>query len=327
MSEALAKNLFENPEKEIPFSSLIDEWLDAIAGEVRESTLMEYSGIVKRYIIPELGNRITSQITVEIVRTFLIHLEERKISHNRQHLSPNSVKHVYTILKQILKYGNQVGYLPILEVIHKFPSNTLKEGRCFPENDILLFTDFLKQTMTPRKYGVIICLYTGIRIGELCALRWKDIDLSKRVLHIYRTVKRVNAPQSSCKRYQLVLGFPKTDTSYRDIPIPDYMVNQLTEFYENAISDECFFLNGKKDTFVDPRCYQRSFAKWLYKCDLAAINFHSLRHSFASRCLQSGCDIKTLSELLGHANPNITLKMYVHTTMEQKRKAVERLLL
>ncbi|MDD3401839.1 MAG: site-specific integrase [Hespellia sp.] len=327
MSEVLNKVILENPGKEeAVFSTLVNEWLESISNEVRDSTFMEYKRVANRFIIPELGNIRISQITVETTRRFIIHLESLENSYYHRPLSSNSIKHIYTILKQILKYGNQRKYFPVFGVIYKFSSNITQEGRCFPENDILKLTDFLTQTMTPRKYGVIVCIYTGIRIGELCALKWKDFDLSKGIMHIRKTVKRIEAPQSSDKKYQLVLGFPKTDTSYRDIPIPHHLLEQLTRLHATIISDDCFFLNGKSDIFVDPRSYQRSFERWLHQCELPPINFHSLRHSFASRCLQSGCDIKTLSELLGHSNPTITLKMYVHTTMEQKRKAVERLI-
>jgi len=174
-----------------------------------------------------------------------------------------------------------------------------------------------------RKLGVLLSLYTGLRIGEVCGLKWDDIDFSTNTIHIHQTIERVTNVDEKGKgrKTKLVVGEVKTVSSNRIIPIPKSLLLLLKE-YANRNN---YVIPGKSYPYIDPRTYQYTFQRYLKQCNLRKINYHVLRHTFATRCVESGMDIKTLSEILGHANVNITLNTYVHSSIEQKRIQLDKL--
>ena len=181
---------------------------------------------------------------------------------------------------------------------------------------------YLSGTDNVREYGLTLCLDMGLRLGELCALQWEDIDLENGILHIRKTVKKDETKDTDGNpKYQWIIGVPKSQKSYRDIPIPVPVEKRLKEFHSSVTDESCYFLNGRKDRFVLPRSYQASFRGYLKKMGIGDINIHALRHSFATRCLAKS-DARTVSELLGHSSPSVTMNIYIHSTMETKRKAV-----
>ena len=153
-------------------------------------------------------------------------------------------------------------------------------------------------------------MFTGLRIGEICALRWSDIDLDKQLLFVNKTAQRL---RTNNKTY-VKLTAPKTENSIRVIPLPTFLVKKLAEF---RTDNNCFLLSGT-DRIVEPRCLSYRFKRILKDANLPSVKFHSLRHTFATNCLQQKFDIKTLSEILGHANVNVTMKIYVHSSLERK---------
>lgn len=165
--------------------------------------------------------------------------------------------------------------------------------------------------------GVALSLYTGIRIGELCALQWGDINFEKRSLTVRKTIQRIQCRDSN-RRTKLMITAPKSSSSVRDIPIPECLFDMLWQFRAHRDS---YVLSGKNKP-VEPRTMQYRFAKLLNNADLPSVHFHSLRHAFASGCIALGFDVKTLSEILGHSSIELTLNRYVHSSMERKRECM-----
>ena len=180
------------------------------------------------------------------------------------------------------------------------------------ENKTLM--KYLRKKITPTKAGILLTMYTGLRIGELCALTWKEIDLEQKVLYVRKTLQRIYV--KGWKRKTMVTATtPKTESSVREIPLPESIVKILKKIRSGK---NTYLLSGS-ESFIEPRTLSNRFKKILKDLELTDVHFHSLRHNFATKCLQSRFDIKTLSEILGHSNAGVTMRIYVHTSLEQKR--------
>ena len=175
--------------------------------------------------------------------------------------------------------------------------------------------------------GILLCIYTGIRVGELSGIRWEDIDFDKKLLHIRRTISRIKNLDYSGEsddepKTVLMIGPPKSVSSIRDIPIPDFLLKKMKRI---AAEPDSYLLTGTNRKCMEPRNIQRKFQKLLQQCEIPSINIHSLRHAFATRCTEMGFDSKTLSEILGHSSVKITMDIYVHSSIKQKQKCMEKL--
>ena len=167
----------------------------------------------------------------------------------------------------------------------------------------------------------MISLNTGLRLSEICALKWSDIDFENAILHVRTTVARVRNTGEGSKT-KLIIDRPKTKSSFRDIPISSYLMKMLVSLYEKRKSE---YVVSDQEGFISPRTYSYRFHKVLEKYNVKQVNYHALRHTFATRCIEHGVDVKTLSEILGHSNASITLNTYVHSSMERKREQLEKL--
>ena len=168
----------------------------------------------------------------------------------------------------------------------------------------------------------MICLYTGLRVGEICALKWGDVNFEEKTIYVHQTMQRLQCMESGERKTQILISNPKSDSSVRWIPIPDSLFNLICQykFPENA-----YFLTGTSKQYIEPRNMQNKFKKAIKECNIENANFHALRHTFATRCIELGFDIKSLSEILGHSNVNITLNRYVHPSMELKQQNMNKL--
>jgi len=166
-------------------------------------------------------------------------------------------------------------------------------------------------------FGIYFCLYTGLRIGELCALKWDNIDLNNKKIYIKKTLVRIQNPVVDAKKKTIVIiDEPKSSSSIREIPLPDFIIPMLKKLSKNTTS-ETFLISGT-NKYIETRTYFNKYKKVLSSIDLDSYNFHALRHTFATRCIENGCDPKTLSEILGHSSVKITLERYVHPNYENK---------
>jgi integrase len=236
-------------------------------------------------------------------------------------LSVKTVRDILGILKGIFKRSK----IPLsIDFQQASPKNECKEMRALDKTEREILKKQLIKNADEISIGVLLAMCSGVRIGELCALRWENIDLENKNLHIKNTLQRIPDLFAACAKTHVVVGSPKTRASVRTISLPDFLVDILTAKAKNP---QAYFLSGAKDRFIEPRLVQYHFKKILKSCGIADANFHALRHTYATRCIELGFDAKTLSELLGHSNVNITLNRYVHSSQDLKREWMSKFIL
>ena len=304
------------------------EWLCMKRLIVKQSTYAKYDSIVRRHILSELGQVPLYKVNSAMMNDYA----GRKLgtagkTSKGEGLSPKTVRDICTILKSIIRYGEKEYQVNVLIGNIVLPKAIIKNKDVLELNELKKIEKYLWENQsTPRCAGILLCLYTGIRLGEVCALKWEDIDLNRHILAISHTTQRVSIPEDGkehIRKTMVITDHPKSNSSERIIPIPDAIYPLIRELYSGAGSGSYFLTNSCHG--IEPRNYQYFFKKVLRIVGIRKVNFHILRHTFASRCVEIGMDIKTLSEILGHANTNITLNYYVHSSLEMKRRQINRL--
>ena len=302
-------------------SDFCGEWLGTVRVNCKKSTFVKYENICKKYIVPRFGKTNVGSVTTSDVEEYLLSL----ISETG--LAPKTVRDMLSVFKLIMQYADKHGGY----VNCNLSAITIK---CEP-TDFYVFTveeqhilvDYLLTDPEPRKLGILVSLYTGIRVGELCALKWGDIDLDTKLLSVTKTMQRIRDIEysaSSSYKTKIDISSPKSRSSIRVVPLTDFLVDILREYKK---SDDTYFLTGHSKFFVEPRNMQHFFEGVTKATGITKANYHSLRHTFATRCVEAGFEIKTLSEILGHSSVNITLNRYVHTSLEMKRANMNKLTL
>lgn len=309
--------------KKVLFSSVLDEWMRINSLNKKAATKLKYAYLIENHIKPELGGYKIQEINELLVNDFLgKKLLTGRLDHTGG-LSGTYVKTMYLIIQATINYGAEH------ELCHKFKTSIVKLP--IENKEIVILTaeeqrkleTQLQMDSSPEGLGIMISLYTGLRIGEVCALRWADIDLHNRILHVKHTISRIkNQDANSTSKTMLVLDTPKTKSSTRDIPLTTKMYDILSKAAMNACSE---FVVSVDSSFISPRTYEYRFHRKLEKYGIVQVNYHSLRHTFATRCIEKGIDAKTLSEILGHSNVSVTLNTYVHSSMTLKREQLEKL--
>ena len=294
---------------------IFTEWLNIKKQRVKESTAENYTFKANKHILTSFGKVKISDLSPNMVNDFI----QSKLSDG---LSAKYVADMIVILKSLVKYAAKVYHCtnPIADV--ELPRVEKHEMKLFSKEQIKTLKAALLNHLNLATLGILLCLYTGIRIGELCALRWSDIDLVERTISISKTCQRIR--NSANGTTSVVITSPKSRSSVRTIPIPNFLV-KLLKGYEP--SDRSAFLLSGSNAIIEPRTMQYRFQSILHKAELPSINYHSLRHIFATSCIEIGFDVKTLSEILGHGSVEITLNRYVHSSMERKRACMDRLTL
>ena len=301
-------------------ANLAEDWLRDSAPLFRESTLAKYRGVLRSYILPAFGARPVSEITDASLSEFGNRLLAAG-GRNGCGLSAKTVTDILSLLRSIQKYAaSQNMDVPLIcRVSIKQPWKPL---RTLTVQEQQTLCRYLQSDMTLSNLGILLCLFTGIRVGELCALKWEDISFAEQTLSVRHTMQRLPAPDGGASRTKVWLSDAKSLCSVRTVPLPEPLMRDLEVMRRPPDS---FFLTGDPVKFVEPRTMQNRFQAVLKRCEIRETNFHTLRHTFATRCVEVGFDVKSLSEILGHANVNITLNRYVHPTMELKRKNMSRL--
>lgn len=198
-------------------------------------------------------------------------------------------------------------------------SYAIKERILLSHDEEIILFKRLKSVPTETNCTILLALTTGMRIGEICALKWSDIDLKKRIIAVNRTVQRIRTFASEQKT-KIIESLPKSVKSKREIPIPDVVYEHIKALSKGVENDDYFLSSSKK--IIEPRTLQYRFKSILKKEKLPSVTFHSLRHLFATKCIELGVDVKTLSELLGHSSVEITLNRYVHSSIERKVECI-----
>ena len=288
------------------------EWLNYQKFLVKESTYSNYIEKVNNHILPYLGNKLCKDIKKETLINFNKYLLTEGNKKNNKGLSNKTVRDINTVLQQILSYNNIV-------VNVKIPKVKQKDIKVLSKDDFKRLQNYCLEHLTTYTLGIIICLHTGLRIGEICALKWENIDLKRNIISVKNTILRITSFEEG--KSKIIISSPKTSSSIREIPINKFLRPLLSKFKNK---DNIYVLTSKIK-YIEPRCYYRRYQTILNKLGLSYYNFHSLRHTFATKCAELGIDAKSLSELLGHSNVKTTLTLYVHPSLEIKKIYMDKL--
>lgn len=299
------------------FSFYCDEWLRVNKIRVKESTYVKYNAIVEKRIKPSLGEYSVNYLSTSSVENFTQELYAEE-------LQPKTVKDILIVLNSIFKYSARQyqGMFKNIEVY--YPKNAKKEMRVLTKDEQMRFVNYLLADTDSCKFGTLLALLTGIRIGELCALRAENISVKEGIIKVTSTMQRLkNFDESANKKTKIVITEPKSDTSVRIIPLSGFTLELCKKHIPTV--PNAFILSGSSAKIVEPRTLQYKMEKYCRECGLEAVHFHTLRHTFATRCVEVGFEIKSLSEILGHSSPQITLERYVHSSLELKRDNMNKL--
>ncbi len=303
------------------FSEIAVNWLEQKKPQFKESTYSKYQNLLQCYILPNLGEISLSQLTVNIIDNFCKQMLQT--GGNRQKgLSPKTVADILSLMRSILRNASYNGYLIPFDLKSVVVRQNQKEMRILTKTEQQILCQFIINNPTPKNIGILICMFTGIRVGEVCALQCEDISIFEKTIHIHQTMQRIQTNNNSGEKTKIIVTTPKSQCSIRTIPIPDELIDLIKN---SNMSVSGYFLTGSSKKWIEPRTMQNHFKSISRKCNIKEVNFHALRHTFATRCIEYGFDIKSLSEILGHANVNITMNRYVHPTMDLKRNNMERL--
>ena len=300
-----------NSDVNMTFECIAKEWLCVIHTRIKESTYANYMMKLNKHILPVFGNYSCAEIKSRHISAF-VDVKQK------DGLSSRYISDIIIIIKAVFKYAYREYNIRISAADISIPKSAKAEVRLLSDSERCTLEKYIAARPDKTALGIAISLYTGLRIGELCALQWGDIDLDKRILTVRKTIQRIQSSGGN-KRTKLTITEPKSDKSKREIPIPSILID-LIKSHMSASDD--YVLTGKTRP-IEPRTLQYRFAGILNNADLPSVHFHSLRHAFATRAVSLGFDIKTLSELLGHSSIELTLNRYVHSSFEKKREYME----
>lgn len=305
-------------ENSIFFGSLCESWLEVVRIKNKTSTLARYEAVIRNHILPFFCREEVKDLSSAEINIFVEQLLTDK------GLSAKSVNDIVTILVQILKFGKNNGRIESFDFSIAKPTVNKKELSVLSleEQEKLIMT--IKGDVTNKNIGILLSLFTGMRIGEICALQKKDIDLANGIVSISKTMQRVNLKGNGKSGTQIIIDTPKTQRSVRKIPLPEFLFAEIKRLISEA-DENTWLLTGRTDKFTEPRSYQNIFKKYLEKAGVENTNFHALRHTFATRAVEKGVDVKTLSEILGHSTVSFTMERYVHPSLSIKKSNIEKL--
>lgn len=298
------------------FYFIYDKWYRDKRNYVKETTISSYVVMAEKHLIPRFGEQtsITEQEVQDLV------LEKLQDGFKQK-----TVKDMLIVLKMIVRYGCRMGYFESTPWEIRFPKECKKEDLevMSIQHQRRLMT-YLESNINSRNIGIIICMNTGIRIGELCALKWKDIDLRAGVLKVSHTLTRVYKVDYDHRYTNVEESTPKTINSIREIPLSNNLMGLLKPLCK--VMNKEYYIMSNSPKPIEPRSLRNYFNKLLDELNIPRIKFHGLRHSFATRCIESRCDYKTVSMILGHSSINTTLNLYVHPDKDQKKKCIEKMI-
>lgn len=295
------------------FANVAAEWIEAKRMLVKHSSLCAYNLTLKTHLIPLFGEYLS------ISESDAQKLVFDKISSG---MSRKSVKNILATLKAIIRFGEKHCNFPRENWEIAFPTETT--GCHLPVLSIAhhrKLMRYISSNPTSQNIGVFLSLCTGMRIGEVCALRWRDIDIHHRLISITHTLSRIYNIET--KATEQIITTPKTKSSNREIPIGRELYDAL-RCVRGDVKPE-YFVVGNSATPKEPRTYREYFSRLLVRLEIPHIVFHGLRHTFATRCIECMCDYKTVSAILGHSNVATTMNLYVHPNRDQKKKCIDRL--
>ncbi len=297
------------------FTQIAAAWRSDKRRWVKDATYSVYCQHLQGHILPFMSGE--SSVSPDTAQRFADSMAA-------EGLSPKSVRDMTVVLRMILRYGAASGAWTGYEFAVRYPSaaSARREPSVMKPSDQHRLLEHLRADFSLRGLGVLISMHSGLRIGEVVGLQWADIDLRSGLIHVRKTVQRIYNPDSEGPRYFLSVGSPKTPSSLRDVPMSDELL-KLMRPLARRYSPDCYVLSGAPSP-LEPRTYRDWFSRQLSSLGICPCRFHTLRHTFATRCIESGCDYKTVSAILGHASISTTLDLYVHPGFAQKKRAIEK---
>lgn len=300
---------------------VISLWMPEKKRQVKESTFSAYSLTCSRVLIPAFGNKEVAEIDKVAVRSFAYHELEYK--------SPKTVKDILIVLKMLMKFAadelDQI--IPSVEWKIVWPSANLENHKIerYSPKQMKVILDYLAENPSNVAMGILIALTTGCRIGELCSLRFSDVDFDKGIIRITKTIERIatiTGMESDSKMVtKLIESTPKTKNSRRDVPITPKVKKMLRAF--SAVSKPEYYIISGTNHCCEPRTFRNQAARVIEAAGVSPVlKFHALRHTFATTLIENNVDAKTVSSILGHSNVSVTLNLYVHPSDEAKASAV-----
>ncbi len=294
------------------FRVVTEEWLKYKKNTVKKSTYYNYSYSVEKYLYPKFADQDITQI--KDYNDFIEKLTDT--------LAPKTVRDIITKLKEIINFYEEEHNTKLNIKKMSLPKMNKKEIQILSNKEKQKLEKYCIEQNSLKSLGILICLNTGLRIGEVCALRWENIDFESKKIHIEKTIERIYSKEEN--KTIVIIDTPKSITSVRTIPINSKLYNILKQIRGKSKKTD-FVLAGSSEHYVVPRNYQYHFKEILKRSKVKKYKFHTLRHTFATNCIEAGMDIKSLSEILGHADVSITLNIYVHSSDKIKRKYLEKI--
>lgn len=297
------------------FKEIVVLWQADKKQYVKRSTYSAYSLLVNNHLLPAFAD--VYDVTEEMVQSFVLTKLELG-------LGQKSVKDILIVLKMILRFAVKQGFMPHREIDVKFPTERDRQDlEVLNRSSQKRIMEYVQTHFTFMNLGIYICLCAGLRIGEVCALVWDDIDVENGVINVSKTIQRIYVIEDGKKHTEVIIDTPKSKNSIREIPIAKDLLKMIRPLKKIVNSNYYVLTNSAQPT--EPRTYRNYYKRLMNQLNMPKLKFHGLRHSFATRCIESHCDYKTVSVLLGHSNISTTLNLYVHPNMEQKKKCVEQM--
>ena len=309
------------PKIDLTFADVAGQWLSGVALKVKPSTYAGYKNTIDLHILTSFGTRKVQNITTLNINLFVKEKLETGRTDGKGGLSPKTVRDMLSIIKSIMDFAWDEKIIANRLSI-TYPKHQQQTIRVLSRQEQYSLETALITDTSIHKLGILLCLYTGLRVGEICALRWQDFSPEFDFLTVNQTLQRVKNFSDSGGKTKILVDGPKSLCSVRTIPIPTFLTPLLQAFTN---SGQAYFLATDDAVYTEPRTMQNHFARIISAVDIPNTNYHALRHTFATRCIEAGVDVKSLSEMLGHANVNITLNRYVHSSFEQKREGMNKL--
>lgn len=296
---------------------IIPLWADEKRKQVKVSSYSAYMLLARNYIIPYFGE--CEDIPEEDVQKWVYDTLESKT------LSKKSIVDVVICLKMIMKFGAKRGLIHFggFDIVYPTSANRVNKLEVLSKSSYKKLSEYLFDNFTFRNIGLLIAMHTGMRIGEICALQWSDVDVDNGVIHVDKTIQRIYIVNEREKYTTLNIDSAKTKSSERDIPISKKLLRQFKSIKKLVNEDYYVLSNNNKP--IEPRTYRNYYKDLLIQLDIPYIKFHGLRHTFATFCIESGADVKTTSVLLGHSNISTTLNTYVHPDLNKKRSVIDKI--
>ena len=290
-------------------------WKEYKRPYVKQSTMAAYVLILENHVLPYFGE--SDSLREQEVQAFVLQKLERG-------LSVKTVKDILIVLKMVMKFGVKNEWMTYYEWDIKYPTTTTnKELEVLSVANHRKILNYIQSHFTFTGLGIYISLSTGLRIGEICALKWSDINVTDGTITVSRTIERIYIIEGEKKHTELIINTPKTKNSCREIPMSKELLAMIKPL--KKVVNEDFYVLTNDERPTEPRTYRNYYNGLMVKLDIPKLKYHGLRHSFATRCIEAGCDYKTVSVLLGHSNISTTLNLYVHPNMEQKKRCITKM--